>query len=214
MLEILHSDEHLVVVLKPAGMLSVPSPGAKGRTVADHLRDAGIPSLAVHRLDRDVSGVMVLARDPGTRASLETLFRERKVVKTYWALVQGRMTRQSGTFTAPILDAGAHARISPAGRPAVTRYRTRRRFRSTTEVEVDLETGRYNQIRLHFAHAGHPLVGERKYARGRDDPLHGRRPALHAERIAFTHPGTGRPLEVVAPLPPELQGLLDRAAQA
>jgi tRNA pseudouridine32 synthase/23S rRNA pseudouridine746 synthase/23S rRNA pseudouridine1911/1915/1917 synthase len=211
--DLLYSDERLLVVLKPSGMLSVASPGTTGRTVADALRAQGIVAFPVHRLDRDVSGAMVLARDPETRTLLEALFRERKVSKTYWALVQGRLLKPSGTFTFPILDAGAHAQVSPRGRPAVTRWRTRRRFRTTTEVEVDLETGRYNQIRLHFAHAGNPLVGERKYARGKDDPLGARRVALHAERIAFPHPHRSGMVEVAAPLPKDMTDLLDRAAK-
>jgi 23S rRNA pseudouridine1911/1915/1917 synthase len=209
---VLHSDARLLVVLKPAGMLSVPSPGATGRTVAESLRAEGIAALPVHRLDRDVSGAMVLAKDEQARAALEELFRDREVTKTYWALVQGRLSQSSGTFAFPILDAGSHARVSARGKPAVTRWRVRRRFRAVTEVEVDLETGRYNQIRLHFAHAGHPLVGERKYARGKDDPLRARRVALHAERLRFPHPFGQGAVDVTAPLPEDLAELLDRAA--
>ena len=192
-------------------MLSVASPGAEGRTVVDALRSQGIAALPVHRLDRDVSGAMVLAKDAETRALLEDLFRGRKVTKTYWALVQGRLPKPPGTFRFPIFDAGSHARISPRGKPAITRWRTRRRFESTTEVEVDLETGRYNQIRLHFAHAGHPLVGERKYARGKDDPLRAKRVALHAERLAFPHPAGPGDVDVSAPLPKDLVALLEKA---
>jgi 23S rRNA pseudouridine1911/1915/1917 synthase len=210
-LEVLHADDRLVVVLKPAGMLSVPSPGATGRTVIEALRAQDVLALPVHRLDRDVSGAMVLALDPETRALLEESFRGREVRKTYWALVQGRLQKVSGTFSFPIFDAGSHARISPRGKPAITRWRARRSFRATTEVEVDLETGRYNQIRLHFAHAGHPLVGERKYARGKDDPLRAKRVALHAERLAFPHPHRPGMVDVSAPLPADLQELLERA---
>jgi RluA family pseudouridine synthase len=209
---ILFSDERLVVVLKPSGMLSVSSPGASGPTVVEALRKAGVTALPVHRLDRDVSGAMVLAKDEETRARLEELFRGREVAKTYWALVQGRLARPSGVFEFPILDAGSHARVSPRGKPAITRYRTRRKFSAVTEVEVDLETGRYNQIRLHFAHAGHPLVGERKYARGRDDPLGAKRVALHAERLAFPHPYRPGEVDVTAPLPKDLCEVLERAA--
>jgi 23S rRNA pseudouridine1911/1915/1917 synthase len=209
--EILYSDDRLVVASKPAGMLSVESPGATGRTLVEALRAQGIAVLPVHRLDRDVSGAIVLARDEKTRAALEASFRGREVTKTYWALVQGRLSKPSGVFTFPILDAGSHARISPSGKPATTRWKTRRRFRSTTEVEVDLETGRYNQIRLHFAHAGNPLVGERKYARGKDDPLKGKRVALHAERLAFPDPHGKGSIDVRAPLPADLALLLARA---
>jgi 23S rRNA pseudouridine1911/1915/1917 synthase len=212
--DVLYADDRLVVVSKPHGMLSVPSPGARGTTVVQALRAQGVDALPVHRLDRDASGAMVLARDDETRARLEDLFRGRKVGKTYWALVQGRLSKRAGSFTEPILDAGSHARISPKGKPAVTRWATRRAFANVTEVGIDLETGRYNQIRLHFAHAGHALVGETKYARRKDDPLRSGRLALHSERIAFPHPWTGRPVDVAAPLPEELAALLERAARA
>jgi 23S rRNA pseudouridine1911/1915/1917 synthase len=210
-IEILYEDERLLVALKPAGVLSVESPGAEGRTIVQALRSQGREVIPVHRLDRDVSGAIVLAKDAATRALLEKLFRERMVTKTYWALVQGRLPKQTGEFRFPIFDAGSHARISRDGKPAITRWRVRRRFASTTEVEVDLETGRYNQIRLHFAHAGHPLVGERKYARGKDDPLRAKRVALHAERIAFPHPAGSAAVDVTAPLPKDLVQLLQKA---
>jgi 23S rRNA pseudouridine1911/1915/1917 synthase len=210
-IEILFEDDRLLVALKPAGLLSVRSPGAQGRTIAELLRAQGTEAEPVHRLDRDVSGAIVLAKDAETRARLEDLFRRRLVEKTYWALAQGRLASPAGEFRVPILDAGSHARVSSSGKPAVTRWRARRRFVSTTEVEIELETGRYNQIRLHFAHAGHPLVGERKYARGKDDPLRAKRVALHAIRVAFPHPHGGARVEVEAPLPADLVELLAKA---
>jgi RluA family pseudouridine synthase len=212
-LEILHEDERLLVVLKPAGMLSVRSPGAEGRTLAEVLRAQGIEAQPVHRLDRDVSGAIVLAKDAETRTLLEDLFRGRKVTKTYWALVQGRLPKSAGEFRFPILDEGSHARVSSSGKPAITRWRARGRFKTTTEVEIDLETGRYNQIRLHFAHAGHPLVGERKYARGKDDPLRAKRVALHAIHVAFPHPSGSGVVDVHAPLPADLEALREKAAR-
>src|ERR1043166_9892905 len=109
---------------------------------------------------------------------------------------------------------GSFARVSSAGESAVTRYRTLRNFRTTTEVEIDLVTGRYNQARLHFATAGFPLVGERKYARGRDAPLKCNRVALHAIRLAFIHPKTGRRIDIPAPLPPGLHEPLAEARTA
>ena len=115
----------------------------------------------------------------------------------------------------PILEEGSFARVSARGKESVTKYRTLRALRTTTAVEIDLVTGRHNQIRVHFAHAGFPLVGERKYARGKDSPVRfrSRRVALHAWKLAFRHPRTGKAIEVEAPLPEDLVELLARASQ-
>jgi len=211
-LELLHLDDELLVVSKPPGLLSVATPGASGRTVVDVLQDQGIEALAVHRLDRDVSGAMLLARRETVRAALEQAFRERSVRKLYWALAQGRLARDEGAFAEAILDEGSFARVSARGKRSLTRWRVLTRHARSTEVEIDLVTGRYNQIRLHFAHHGHPLVGERKYARGKDDPLGARRVALHAWRIELAHPRDGSALSVEAPLPEDLRALVARAA--
>lgn len=211
---VLREDARLLVVDKPTGLLSVPSPGAEGTTLLDVLRRRGLPALPVHRLDRDVSGVVLLAKDEPTRARLEEAFRARAVSKFYWALAAGRPRPPAGTFNAPIRDDGPVARVAKDGKPALTRYRTTVVHPRTVEVEVELLTGRYNQIRLHFAHAGHPLVGERKYARGKDAPLKCRRVALHATRLVFAHPWTGETWDVSAPLPADLEGARARAAEA
>jgi 23S rRNA pseudouridine1911/1915/1917 synthase len=173
------------------------------------LAEEGRPGLLpVHRLDRDVSGCVVLAKHEAARAALERLFRGRAVTKLYWALVRGRMKPERGAFDEPILDAGATARIDPRGKPATTRWRVLAQHRATSVVEVELVTGRYNQIRLHFAHHDQALVGERKYARGKDDPLRAKRVALHAWKLAFAHPLRGHRVAVEAPLPEDLRALL------
>jgi RluA family pseudouridine synthase len=208
--EILHEDEHLLVVSKPSGLLSVPTPGADGRTVLDAVRERGYAVSPVHRLDREVSGALLLARDAATRTALEALFRERALRKFYWALVLMGPKRDEGVINFPILEDGAHARVSAMGKPARTLYRVTERGMAANEVEVELVTGRYNQIRLHFAHSGWPLVGDRKYGKFKQDPFRFPRVALHARRLEFTHPITGQPLVVEAPLPPELASLRER----
>jgi RluA family pseudouridine synthase len=210
---ILHRDPHLIVVSKPAGMLSVPTPGADGLSLPEALEREGLAAIPVHRLDREVSGAVILALDEETREGLEQAFRERTVEKTYWAIAQGRVQPLEGTHRYPILEQGSFARVSARGKPSTTRYRTLERFPTTTVLEVDLVTGRYNQIRLHFAHAGFPLVGERKYARGKDSPVRfrSRRVALHSWRVALTHPRSGKRIEVEAPIPEDLLDLLARA---
>jgi RluA family pseudouridine synthase len=207
-----HEDTDLLVADKPAGLLSVPTPGAVGRTLASVLAAEGHPGLLpVHRLDRDVSGLVVLAKHEPARAALESLFRGRAVAKTYWALVRGRLRPERGQFDDPILDEGARARVSPRGKPALTRWHVLAQHRATSAVEIELVTGRYNQIRLHFAHHDQALVGERKYARGKDDVLRAKRVALHAWKLAFTHPLRGERMAVEAPLPEDLRDMLTAA---
>jgi RluA family pseudouridine synthase len=203
---VLHEDEHLIVVSKPSGLLSVPD-------LARRLHEQGLDAEPVHRLDRDVSGTLVCARDAGARERLQDLFREREVKKTYWALVQGPVIPAEGAHHFPIVEERGRARVSARGRKALTYYRTIAVYPTSTELEIDLVTGRYNQIRIHFAHAGTPLVGERKYARGKDAQVgfRSRRVALHAWRLELDHPITGERLSVEAPLPPDLENLRERA---
>jgi RluA family pseudouridine synthase len=210
---ILHRDEHLIVVDKPAGLLSVRASGSDERALPDVLAGEGIVAQPVHRLDREVSGAILLALGEQARAAAEELFRERTIEKTYWALASGRVHPPAGKLHAPILEERGGARVSALGKPAVTRYRTIAAHASATELEIDLETGRRNQIRVHFAHAGFPLVGERKYARGKDSALRlrSRRVALHAWKLAFVHPITGERVSVEAPLPADLVELRERA---
>lgn len=208
---ILFEDPILVIAAKPSGVLSVPTPGAEGATVVDLLARQGIRAQAVHRLDREVSGAILLAKDPDCRAALEQLFRERAVTKRYWALSLHGPARDWGEIKFPILEQGARARVSALGKPSLTRYRVLARGRAANEVDVDLVTGRYNQIRLHFAHSGWPLVGDRKYGRSKDDPFRFPRVALHCSRLAFRSPATGALVDVEAPLPPDLLELRGRA---
>jgi 23S rRNA-/tRNA-specific pseudouridylate synthase len=119
--------------------------------------------------------------------------------------------KDEGAISFPILESGASARVSAAGKPARTLFRVLARGLAANEVEIELVTGRYNQIRLHFAHSGWPLVGDRKYGKFREDPFRFPRVALHAWKLAFAHPRTGKPLQVLAPLPGELAELRERA---
>jgi 23S rRNA pseudouridine1911/1915/1917 synthase len=231
-LPILYEDRFLVAIDKPAGLPSVESEGERGRTCVSELRASHPSAQAVHRLDRDVSGVMLFALDAATRVALERLFRERALEKTYLAVVSGVPRPPAGTIRKPIADLGKHARVGGGARgrgrgrssaraePAITHYKVVETYppsgakdggvsRGASLVEIDLETGRYNQIRLHFASIGHPLVGERKYARGKDSPVRFRRVALHAWRVTLAHPKTAVPLRIEAPVPGDLERLID-----
>ena len=215
-LTILYEDDRVVVVSKPPGVLSVLPPKSdrkKGRsydTVANRMKATVGTVLPAHRIDEQTSGVLVCARDAQAKDALMTQFKQKAVQKSYWALVQGSLRRDEGTLEFPIKDLGAHATIAPDGQNARTRYRVLKRFPNATMVGIDLDTGRHNQIRLHFAHIGHPLVGERKYAYGRDAIVRHKRTALHAESLTFTSLISGDRIKVQAPLSKDLLNLLDK----
>jgi len=214
-LPILLEDERYLVVDKPAGLLSVSGAADGGASVPGVLAAHGLAVLPVHRLDREVSGALLVARDEEALRSLQDLFRARAVRKVYWGLATGHLAPEQGQLTFPILEEGPGARVSARGKPARTRYRTLERHATTAALELELLTGRKNQIRVHLAHAGHPLVGESKYARRRDAVLALRgRVALHAWRLAFQDPWSGRNVALEAPLPEELEDLWRRARGA
>jgi 23S rRNA pseudouridine1911/1915/1917 synthase len=203
---VLHADATLLVVDKAPGVLTVGHAGSHERCLLDDLRRDGHRVAPVHRLDRDTSGVLLLCLEPTARRELEDAFRRHDVVKEYLALVHGVPQAKRATIDVPILDEGASARVDRRGRPAVSRYVVEQRYGGAAALlRVTLETGRHNQVRLHCAHLGHPLLGDRKYGlrpRGAGaDPLRAPRVMLHAERIALRHPATGRPLDVRAPVP-------------
>jgi RluA family pseudouridine synthase len=205
---VLLEDELFVVVNKPAGLISVPYPGHRGRTCLDLVQKSHRGARAVHRLDRETSGAMLFARNKDAHGLLLTAFKDRQVDKRYLALIRGHLQAQRGTIRLPIVDLGKRALVRSDGRPAMTHYRVLQKLKNTSLVEAHPVTGRYNQIRLHFAHLNHALIGERKYARGKDSPVSFRRVALHASRLEFPHPGSQQKVRVEAPLADDFQQLL------
>jgi 23S rRNA pseudouridine1911/1915/1917 synthase len=222
-LRILHDDSDLVVVDKPIGVAVHPSPGWTGPTVLGHLAAQGVVVATsgaaerqgvVHRLDVGTSGVMVVAKSEPAYAALKQAFRERRVAKTYHALVQGHPDPLSGTVDAPI---GRHPRldykwaVTADGRPSVTHYETLEAHRFASLLEVRLETGRTHQIRVHLSALQHPCVGDLTY--GADPTLARRlgltRQWLHAIRLGFTHPGTGREVAYESDYPDDLAHALE-----
>lgn len=214
--EILFEDADLLVVAKPAGLLSVPPSGGGRPNLLDRLRRQaaarGAQIFAVHRLDRDTSGVLVFARTEQARAALEEAFRTRAVEKRYLALVQGRPPRAGGTVRSFIEDRGMAARSHPRPRPgakeAVTRYRVLETFADAALVEALPDTGRFNQIRLHMVDLGCPIAGDRKYAVAARYRLKAPRVLLHAAGLAFPHPRHGRRVSCAAPLPADFERIL------
>ena len=230
-LAIVYEDEDLVVVNKPAGMVVHPGAGVSGGTLANALAfhfarlsaHAGAlrPGL-VHRLDRDTSGLIVVAKTASVHEKLAGQFRARSVFKSYVALVHGRVAEESGRIDMPVARSPANRTrmaVVGGGRAALSLYRVRRRYERFTLLDVEIKTGRTHQIRVHLAWLKHPVVGDHTYSAGRDQTvadvrvraLVGRlgRQFLHAERLGFEHPRTGEPLKFTAPLPRELSGFLD-----
>ena len=214
---VLHQDETLLVVDKAAGWLTLPAPGLTERTLLDELQADGFVVQPIHRLDKDTSGVLLFGLDPRRRDDLERAFRERTVRKSYLAVVQGRLPAPSGLIDLPIRDEGATARVARDGKPARTRFTALVEFAGrATLVRAEPETGRHNQIRVHLAHVGCPLLGDGKFGRRsqRDSELPAAgRALLHAERLAFTHPATGRPLELSCAPPADFVAVREALAQ-
>jgi 23S rRNA pseudouridine1911/1915/1917 synthase len=214
---VLYRDEHLLVVDKPAGLLVHPVPGYRGATLVQGLLHEvggeGVRPGIVHRLDRDTSGLLVVARDDHTLARLQGMLKRRTIHRSYVALVRGTPPSRRGTIEAPIgRDRRDPTRISldsDVPRPAVTHFAISEPLAGRTLLDVELETGRTHQIRVHLAAVGHPVVGDQVYGHGSELGLD--RQFLHAARLRFDHPWSGTPVDVVSPLPPDLEAALDLA---
>jgi 23S rRNA pseudouridine1911/1915/1917 synthase len=212
-LRIVDEDEWLAVVDKPSGMVVHPAPGHPTGTLADALKERGTTwSLLggaeragiVHRLDRDTSGLLVVAKTETAHRNLARQLSDRSLGRTYWALVQGGFREDTGTIDAPIARHPRDRRrmaIVEGGREAITDFRVVERLSGATVLEVSLRTGRTHQIRVHLASIGHPIVGDTVY--GRPDAALGR-PALHARRLRFRHPADGAERSYESPIPDEL----------
>jgi 23S rRNA pseudouridine1911/1915/1917 synthase len=219
-LRIAYEDEYLLVVDKPAGLVVHPGAGHAAGTLVQGLLDRGVtggdperPGI-VHRLDRDTSGLLVVARTEEAYEGLQALVKRRELEREYVALVRGRPRSRSGRIEAPIgRDRREPTRRSldtDTPKPAVTHFEVIELFRDHALLRVRLETGRTHQIRVHLAAIGLPVAG---------DPLYGvpeqglRRQFLHAARLAFPHPVTGAPIDVTSQLPDDLRAALGRAAE-
>lgn len=233
-LEIIYEDESLAVINKPAGMVVHPGAGISGGTLANAIayhfklqvskdeksqiqNRIGI----VHRLDKDTSGLLVVAKSDEIHEQLNEQFRERTVFKSYVALVHGAMDANAGTIDQPIARE-KHNRTRMAirahGRSALSLWKVRKRFEKFTLLNVEIKTGRTHQIRVHLMSVNHPVVGDETYNSGRDKTVRDleirqaiadlNRFFLHAERLHFTHPQTGERLEFYQPMPPELKDLV------
>jgi 23S rRNA pseudouridine1911/1915/1917 synthase len=223
-LTIAWEDEHLLVVDKPAGLVVHPARGHREGTLSQLLTDTvggvagGDPDRPgiVHRLDRDTSGLLVVARSEEAHRLLQEALRQRLIEREYLALVEGLPPARTGTIEAPI---GRHPRIrtrmavgGTASREARTHFTLERSLPGVSLLRLRLDTGRTHQIRVHLQAIGHPVCGDPEYGTGGWDPSLGlTRQFLHATRLAFPHPITGEPVEVDSPLPEDLLEALERA---
>ena len=226
-LEIVHEDDTLVVVNKPAGLVVHPAAGTPSGTLANalayhfqQLPGTRVRPGIVHRLDRGTSGLLVVAKTEAALENLSDQFRDRSVYKSYVALVHGRVLSNTGKIDQPLArDRTNRTRMAVVrgGRNALTLYRVRRVFDRFTLLDVELKTGRTHQIRVHLAWIKHPVVGDETYGGGRDNTIQDprlrariralNRHFLHAEKLGFKHPKTGEFVKFEAPLPPELSEL-------
>lgn len=242
-LDVVFEDEHLAVINKPAGMIVHPGAGVTSGTLANaiawHFRrgaDAGGTDLElapegatqnrigiVHRLDKDTSGLIVVAKDEQTQEALSRQFHDRSVFKSYVALVHGATRENSGKIERPIARDRWHRTkmtVAANGRYALTLWTVRERFEKFTLLDVEIKTGRTHQIRVHLASINHPVVGDAVYNEGRDNTIADAatkrtvagmdRFFLHAEKLAFTHPATLERMEFVQTMPEELSELLQK----
>jgi 23S rRNA pseudouridine1911/1915/1917 synthase len=219
---VVHLDEHLAVVDKPAGLVVHPAPSHRGSTLVDELAeilgggaDADRPGI-VHRLDKGTSGLLVVARDEKTHAALQEMVRRRAVERVYLALAGGRLASRTGTIDAPIGRASRQrTRMAVSGaaqREARTHFEVLELLAAESYLEATLETGRTHQIRAHFAAIGHPLVGDTTYGGAAKYRLS--RQFLHAHRLAFAHPASGETMGFRSELPADLAAALEAARAA
>jgi len=210
----LYEDEYLIIIDKPAGLSVHPGAGEKGETIFDiftyyypqvkDIKNTDRPGI-VHRLDKDTTGVLLLAKDAHTQKRLQKQFKRREIEKAYLTLVSGHLSHRTGTIDAPIMRSHRNRTkfVVPRdtenteARDAVTAFTVIREFSQTTLVKLFPQTGRTHQLRVHLAHYGHPVLGDRVYGKAASFVSL----ALHAFSIAFTHPVTAEPIYCRSPLP-------------
>lgn len=225
-LHIVHEDDALLVLDKPSGLLVVPldrrseAPSAH-ELLEEHLHSQKRRPFVVHRIDRDTSGLVVFAKDRGTQRRLRAQFKRHEPERVYLAIVYGHPSPEAGTWRdvfvwdqKALVQKETHPR-DPRGKAAVSTYRLLESFETTSLIEVNLRTGKRNQIRLQARLRGHTLVGEQRYVFGPDAlrPIAFPRQALHAARLSFLHPGDRRPMRFEAPLPDDMVALIEQLRQ-
>jgi len=201
-LKILYEDRHLIVIDKPVGLLSVPldEGGAKRHALGLLRHHSGTDQIfAVHRIDRETSGILLFARGKEAETKFDELFEKHAILREYFAIVEGPLKERSGTWKSHLLELPSYRVVeSPEGKPATTHFTVIRRSKKYTYLKLQLETGRKHQIRVQCQQAGHPVVGDYRYG-AVENPL--KRLCLHACTLGFKHPFTGKEVKFSSPLP-------------
>jgi 23S rRNA pseudouridine1911/1915/1917 synthase len=215
LLKIVYEDAYIIVIEKQPGLLSVGTDRQKERTaihiLSEYVRKGGHRGsrvYAVHRLDRDTSGIMMFAKDERTQHTLRENWHQMVTDRRYVAVVTGEMEKDAGTVVSWLTDRTLYVHSSPTddgGQRSVTHYRTIKRANGYSLVELSLETGRRNQIRVHMQELGHPLIGDGRYGMEDVNPIG--RLALHAFKLCFIHPVTGKEMQFETPYPPLFKNL-------
>jgi len=220
-LDVLYEDKHMIVINKPAGLVVHPAVGNETGTLVNallhHCKDlTGIggeirPGI-VHRLDKDTSGVMVIAKNEASMAELSRQFKERETAKEYLTIVWGVPYGKRGTIETTIGRHPVHRKKMAAnvrnGREAVSHFEVQEALGEAALVRVKIETGRTHQIRVHMAHIKHPVIGDTVYGRGRASSIKAERQMLHAAKLSLNHPKSGKPMTFESPLPADMEALL------
>lgn len=202
---VVYEDDGLLIVNKPQGLLTIPTPKNERYTLTgilnEELKKKGISYRLhpCHRLDRETSGLIIYAKGKSIQKKIMELFKQKKIKKTYVAFVQGRLSKDKGNINYPI-----------EGKHVLTKYRVIGKRKDFSIVEVIPLTGRTNQIRIHFKALGHPIVGEKRFAFRRDYKLKANRLCLHAKELEFTHPITKKIISVTANLPTGMKNFLEK----
>ncbi len=221
-LDIIYEDKNIIVLNKPAGLVVHPVPGNWDNTLVNGLLEytdqlSGINGIKrpgiVHRLDKDTSGALVVAKNNISHQSLIKQFKERKVKKIYHTIIRGNLSYNKGKIDAPIgrnpVQRKKMAVTDRNSKKALTLFKVLERFKDFTYLEIELKTGRTHQIRVHLAYIGHPIIGDKKYSR-KKNKLGVKRQLLHAHKIGFFHPVSGQWQEYTAPLPEDFNQFLER----
>jgi 23S rRNA pseudouridine1911/1915/1917 synthase len=225
-INIIYEDEYMFAVSKPAGMVVHPGAGNKENTLLNAIlyynknskyHEAGLRAGIVHRLDKDTSGIVLVAKDYDTQQSLTRLFKERKIKKTYTALVFGNFKEKYGLIDMPITRSKKNKKamdVSIKGKESLTEFTVIKNYERCSLLTINPKTGRTHQIRVHFSSIGHPIIGDKVYGNKETESLAEsidlKRQFLHAERISFMHPATNQPIEIIDNIPEDLKNSIEK----